>query len=176
MPTSLSNVVLPDSGRPQQIMNVSASAAGVYEAVVVPEGDALSFTVYVSSIAATTLLDIKVEELGASPTNKRLLASVPQINKALGDPVTLVVPVGGRALITAATTGAVDFEVHGKTTTAAATTLKTPILTELSVQEKEFWQRNEQLLIQINNSLKIMNNHLRLITGMEKEKIDGGSF
>lgn len=170
----LPGVVLPDSGRSQQLMRVTTTGPGSCHMIAVPEDDAISLTIYVTAITQPTILDIRIEEIGASSTNKRLIKRVPQIRVAETEPVTFVLPIGGRALITADFTGVVSFEIHGKSASAAATT--EVIIPPPSAGEEEFWNRNRHLLIDIHDTLLKMNNHLRLITGMEKEQIDGGDF
>jgi len=151
-------------------MNIVSTGIGKSTMAVVVENDSLSLTVYVSSIGQS-VLDIVVYEVGLHDDNKRVLRRLPQYDRAQGDPKNFIIPTGGRIEIEATYNGSVSFEIHGKAVSAYAhSEREVPLPAE---GELEHWASNKQLLIDINDNLRKMNNHLRVITGLEAEATDG---
>lgn len=166
------SVTLPSTGKTKEIFNITATAAGSSICPVVVENDAISLTCFVVSMGSGDTLDIIVEETGNSGLNNKIIHRFPQADRALANPQSIVLAVGGVLKFTAEYTGEVTFELRGRAVSGASVSATQPV--EIVTTQKDDKFRAAMLceLNKINNSLEVLINHHRVITGIETERGD----
>lgn len=166
------SVTLPSTGKTRSIFDLVATSAGSKVCEVVVENDAVAVTCFVVSLGSGDVLDITIEETGNSPLNSKLVHRFPQASRALSNPQSMVIPVGGALKFTATYTGAVTFEMRGRAVSGASITAVQEV--ELVTTEADKLYRESVLcaLDNMNNSLEKIVNHSRVITNIEEGKGD----
>jgi len=165
-------VTLPDVGKTKSVFSVVDTVAGKASTTVTVENDAVIFTCYVTSLEADATLNILVEEIGDAPNNTIVLARLPQVSRALANPQSISLPVGGVLRLTAEYTGSVNFEMRGRAISGAALGNTSTQSVQVVTSEADNLYRESVLcsLDNIYNTLQRILNHQRMITNIEEDK------